>query len=102
MTWDRGERNVRWGGLCGLIEVFVPTGALRAILQIVTVMMGFGLMAFWVRCNRVPLELEQTRQHRLVAKPAQHNGNVVGLSVRPRMSETNGPVPPRREAHRQR
>ena len=52
MTWDRGERNVRWGGLCGLIEVFVPTGALRAILQIVTVMMGFGLMALWVLQSR--------------------------------------------------
>ena len=112
MTCDRGERNVRWGllyatallliGLCGVIEVFVPIGALRAILQVVAVMTGFGLMALWVRCNRVALELEQTRQHRLVAKPAQRNGNVVGVPVRPQMPRTNGPVPLPREAHRQR
>ena len=110
MTSERGERNVKWGllyatalvliGLCGLVEVFVPRGALRAILQIVVVMTGFGLMAIWVRCNRVALELERTRQHRLVAKSVTHNGHVAGLPVQ--MPRTNGPVTLPREAHRQR
>jgi len=80
MTWDRSERNVRWGllyatallliGLCGLIEVFVPTGVLRAILQIVTVMMGFGLMALWVLQSR-----HSTTERRRFVRAAPDVGN---------------------------
>jgi len=63
MTYDRGDGKAKWWllyatgllliGLFGAVEVFVPTGALRGILQVVVVMTGFGLMALWVRCNRV-------------------------------------------------
>jgi len=79
MTCDRADRNARWWllyalslllvGLFGAVEVFVPTGGLRGILQVV-VMTGFGLMALWVKCNRVAMELEQTRRRQHSAKPA--------------------------------
>jgi len=45
-------------------------------------MTGFGLMALWVRCNRVAMELEQTRQRRPSAKSAEQNGNLVASPVR--------------------
>jgi len=112
MTCNRDEPTARWGLLyaaalvlillCGGVEVFVPTGALRVILQLVAVMMGFGLMGLWIRCNRVALELEQTRSHRLSAKPAEQNGNHVGWRVRSHTQSANEPVALTREMRRER
>ena len=43
--------------LIGAIEVGVPPGALRTILECAAVVLGFGLMLVWRRHNRVALEL---------------------------------------------
>jgi len=43
--------------LIGAIEVGVPPGALRTILESAAVALGFGLMLVWRRHNRVALEL---------------------------------------------
>jgi hypothetical protein len=51
-------------GVLALVERFVPAGGLRSILQIAAVVVGFGLLAFWNRRNRVALELEECRRRR--------------------------------------
>jgi hypothetical protein len=48
-------------GLLALVELFVPTGGLRGVLEITVVIATFGLMAQWLRRNRVALELERRR-----------------------------------------
>ena len=47
--------------MIGLVERFVDGGGLREILEAVTVVAGFGLIRFWLRRNRIALELEQGR-----------------------------------------
>ena len=49
-------------GMVGLIERFVEGGGLRQVLEAVTVVIGFGLLRFWLRSNRIALELEQGRR----------------------------------------
>ena len=48
--------------MVGLVERFVDGGGLRQILEAVTVVAGFGLIRFWLRHNRIALELEQGRR----------------------------------------
>jgi hypothetical protein len=47
--------------LLALVEVTVPNGGLRSVLEVVVVITMFRLMAQWLRRNRVALELEQRR-----------------------------------------
>ena len=46
-------------GLLALVEMFVPAGGLRGVLEIAVVIGMFRLMAIWVRHNRVAIELEE-------------------------------------------
>jgi hydrogenase/urease accessory protein HupE len=46
----------------GLVEMFVEGGGLRQTLEAVAVVAGFGLIRFWLRHNRIALELEQGRK----------------------------------------
>jgi hydrogenase/urease accessory protein HupE len=46
----------------GLVERFVEGQGLREVLEAVTVVSGFGLLRFWLRSNRIALELEQGRR----------------------------------------
>jgi hypothetical protein len=83
------------GGLLALVEMFVPSGGLRSILQIAVVIMSFGLMARWVRHNRVVMELEEYRRRRGMVwhrplvptlpstKPAGQNASPVASPLRP-------------------
>jgi hypothetical protein len=38
-------------GALGLLELDVPPGAVRTVLECAVVVLGFGLMLFWRRCN---------------------------------------------------
>jgi hydrogenase/urease accessory protein HupE len=49
-------------GVVGLVELFVDGQELRKILEVLTVMAGFGLIALWLRGNRIALELERARR----------------------------------------
>jgi hypothetical protein len=81
MSMRREERSTRCGGcptrptwwllyaiaalivaVVGLAEVFVEGGALRKILETLTVVAGFGLIGVWLRCNRIALDLERARR----------------------------------------
>jgi hypothetical protein len=67
----RGEEP-RWGllyliavklvVLVGVIEIAVPTGPARTILESFVVVVVFGLMFVWVRANRIGLDLDQQRR----------------------------------------
>ncbi len=46
-------------GLLGLVELAVPEGSPRTVLEIVVVVATFALMLIWVRRNRVAVELAQ-------------------------------------------
>jgi len=48
-------------GLIALVEIFVPASGLRGALAITVVIEMFGLMAQWLRRNRVALELRRRR-----------------------------------------
>jgi len=48
-------------GLVALIEVSVPPGALRTILESAVVIAAFGLMLMWRRLNRARFDLEDRR-----------------------------------------
>ena len=48
--------------MIGLVEMFVEGGGLREILEAVTVVGGFALISFWLRLNRIALELERGRR----------------------------------------
>ncbi|PYM89795.1 MAG: hypothetical protein DME04_25145 [Candidatus Rokuibacteriota bacterium] len=65
-------------------------------------MTGFGLMALWVRCNRVAMELEQTRQRRPSAKSAEQNGNLVASPARSNAPSVIGAEARTPEMHRER
>jgi hypothetical protein len=56
------------GGLA-LVELTVPEEGLRVVLQTVVVVIGFALMAFWRRRNRVALELDECRRR---SGPVRH------------------------------
>ena len=56
------------GGLA-LVELTVPEEGLRVVLQIFVVVIGFALMAFWKRRNRVALELDECRRR---SGPVRH------------------------------
>jgi hypothetical protein len=45
-------------GLLALVEMSVPAGGLRGVLQIAVAIAMFRLMAIWVRHNRVAIDLE--------------------------------------------
>ena len=51
------------GGLA-LVELFVREDGVRSVLQVAVVVMGFALMAFWSRRNRVALELDDCGRRR--------------------------------------
>ena len=55
--WQLYGLGVLLVALIAAIEVGVPPGALRTILESVAVVLGFGLMLVWRRHNRVALEL---------------------------------------------
>jgi len=48
-------------GLIALVEIFVPASGLRGALEITVVIEMIGLMAQWLRRNRVALELRRRR-----------------------------------------
>ena len=48
--------------MIGLVEAFVPGMGLREILEAVTVVGGFALISFWLRLNRIALELKRERR----------------------------------------
>lgn len=62
------NRNPRWArlyavimvlvALLGLVEVGVPEGPARRVLEVFVTLVMFGVMAIWVRGNRVELMLE--------------------------------------------
>jgi hypothetical protein len=62
--WTLYATGLMLVALLALVEIFVPAGGLRGVLQVAVVMTGFGLMAGWVRHNRVAMELEESRQRR--------------------------------------
>jgi hypothetical protein len=39
-------------GAVGSLELNVPPGAVRTVLECAAVIFGFGLMLFWRHCNR--------------------------------------------------
>ena len=41
----------------GLVEVFVVAGGLRALLEALAVIGGFGLLALWRWSNRIALDM---------------------------------------------
>ena len=45
--------------LIGVIEVDVPTGTLRTILESAAVVLAFGLMLVWRRHNRAAFDLDR-------------------------------------------
>jgi len=47
--------------LIGVIEVDVPTGTLRTILESAAVVLAFGLMLVWRRHHRAAFDLERRR-----------------------------------------
>jgi len=47
--------------LIGLIEVILPSGALRTTLESGAVIFAFVLMAIWRRLNRMALDLARRR-----------------------------------------
>lgn len=57
----------RWGtlytlsallvGLVGLVEIAIPAGTARQVLEVVATLAGFAAMAIWVRLNRVALDM---------------------------------------------
>ena len=47
--------------LTGVIEVDVPTGTLRTILESAAVILAFGLMLVWRRHHRAAFDLERRR-----------------------------------------
>jgi hypothetical protein len=55
--WQLYGLGVLLVALIGAIEVGVPPGALRTILESAVVVLGFGLMLVWRRHNRIALEL---------------------------------------------
>ena len=82
-------------GLLALVEIFVPRGGLQSILEITVVIGSFGLMALWLRHNRVAMELEEHDRRRglvgrrrlvsplrQVAKPAGDQGSHVASPLR--------------------
>ena len=48
-------------GLVALIEISVPPGALRTILESVVVVAALGAAMLWRRLNRARLDLEEGR-----------------------------------------
>lgn len=66
MRCEQSDKKPTWGqlyaiglllvGLIGLVEALAPGGGLRAVLEIAVVIVMFGLMAVWMRANRVALE----------------------------------------------
>lgn len=51
-------------GVLALVELFVREGGVRTVLETAVVVIGFALMAFWNRCNRVARELDECRRQR--------------------------------------
>ena len=70
------QQSVRWGArdpqptwwllyaiaallivVVGLVEIFVAAGRLRALLEALVVIGGFGLIMLWRRSNRIALDL---------------------------------------------
>src|SRR5207253_4354987 len=61
--WQLYGLGVLLVALIGAIEVGVPPGALRTILESAAVILGFGLMLIWRRHNRVALDLATPAPH---------------------------------------
>jgi hypothetical protein len=77
-------------GVLALVELCVPEKGLRIVLQMVVVVIGFALMAFWNRRNRVALELDECRRR---AGPVRH-GRVASTARAAEMVEkANGSGP---------
>jgi hypothetical protein len=45
----------------GLVEATVAGEVIREVLEVLTVVAGFGLIAVWLRGNRIALDLERAR-----------------------------------------
>jgi len=77
-------------GVLALVELFVPEKGLRVVLQIVVGVIGFAVMAFWNRRNRVALELDECRRR---GGPVRH-GRVASTARAAEMVEKgNGSGP---------
>ena len=48
--------------MIGVIEVGVPSGPLRTVLETATVVLGFGLMLAWRHHNRTAFDLARRRR----------------------------------------
>jgi hypothetical protein len=82
-------RKPRWGalyalfallvGLIGLVEATVAPGAARRTLEMVVTLMLFGLMALWVRVNRLAVDAEGERETPVVppAPPLRTDAELV-------------------------
>ena len=59
--WHLYGLGVLLVALIGVIEVDVPIGTLRAILESAAVILAFGLMLVWRRHHRAAFDLERRR-----------------------------------------
>jgi len=59
--WQLYGLGVLLVALIGVIEVDVPTGTLRTILESAAVVLAFGLMLVWRRHNRAAFDLGRRR-----------------------------------------
>ena len=59
--WQLYGLGVILVALIGFIEVGIPAGTLRTILESAAVLFAFGLMLVWRRHNRMALELRRRR-----------------------------------------
>jgi hypothetical protein len=80
--WQLYGLGVLLVALIGAIEVGVPPGALRTILESAAVILGFGLMLVWRRHNRVALELATPAPHPSRPQPLEC-GRAPGATLEP-------------------
>jgi len=59
--WQLYALGVSLVALIGVVEVDVPTGALRTILESAVVVLAFTLMLVWRRHHRAAFDLERRR-----------------------------------------
>ncbi len=55
-------------GVLALVELFAREGGVRTVLETVVVVIGFALMGFWNRSNRVARELDECRSRGTVRR----------------------------------
>ncbi len=112
-SMESGNRP-RWGGLyatvalglgvLALSEALVAMPPARRLLQIIIVLLMYGLMAVWVRANRAHLVREDWDLHRpdegevgLVSsdrRAAERGGHPIGLAREPILGGNGPPAGP--------